>query len=80
MKYYWRCPACGGAIPDDSEFCPLCGVKLKIKKSSAEPATDKEPAPAPAKESAKSRFTAADARRAIVAAEILSPPVSKRRR
>ncbi len=78
MKYYWRCPACGGAIPDDSEFCPLCGVKLKVKKAPA--AAAPKPAPPPAPEPARTRFTAADARRGIVAAEILAPPVSKRRR
>ena len=78
MKDYWRCPACGGAIPDDSDFCPLCGVKLKVRKANAAP--DPEPAPAPAPEPPNKSFTAADARRAIVAAEILSPPVSKRRR
>ena len=77
MKQYWRCPACGGAIPPEADFCPLCGATLR-KKEAAAPAPKPEPAPVSAP--GRTLFNAAEARRAVVAAEILSPPVSKRRR
>ena len=79
MKQYWRCPACGGAIPPEADFCPLCGAKLK-KKETAAPAPKPAPSSAPVSAPGKTTFNAAEARRAIVAAEILSSPVSKRRR
>ena len=82
MDTFAKCPACGRMIPTKADYCPLCGAKLRLVKKMPAPAQKPAaaPKPEPKRETAKTRFSASDARRAVVAAEILSPPVSKRRR
>lgn len=85
MDTFARCPACGRMIPTKADYCPLCGAKLRLvakmpKPDKPERKPDEAAKPEPELEKKRTRFSASDARRAVVAAEILSPPVSKRRR
>ncbi len=89
MNDFMKCPACAYLIPDDSKFCPICGAGLSLERQTAQPLPKNEPEKAPEKaetpiehESARirPRITAADVRSAVIMSEIISPPLSRRRR
>ena len=86
MDTFARCPACGRMIPTKADYCPLCGAKLRLIAKMPKPEhkperkPDEAAKPEPERDVKRTRFSSSDARRAVVAAEILSPPVSKRRR
>ena len=75
-----KCP--GPAAAADSASSAPADTALPADSAAAPPppAPEAQPAPAPVSAPGRTLFNAAEARRAVVAAEILSPPVSKRRR
>lgn len=67
-----KCPECGSAVEVGVKFCHQCGARLHPVDETAHPYQ--------LKAAAIKRFTASDARNAIIGGEIISPPLSKRRR
>jgi len=42
IKGIFKCPECGGEVPEPSTFCPICGTAMPVKETTPEETAQKE--------------------------------------